>query len=57
MNHSKLNKIMAIAVFFISLATYIVTLADTVVFWDVGEFIAAAYSLQVPHPPGSPFFF
>ncbi len=56
MNHSKLNKIMAIAVFFISLATYIVTLADTVVFWDVGEFIAAAYSLQVPHPPGSPFF-
>ena len=56
MNHSKLNKIFASLVFLISLITYVKTLADTLVFWDVGEFIAAAYSLQVPHPPGSPFF-
>jgi hypothetical protein len=52
----KLNRIIAALVFCISLAVYIATLAPTVVFWDVGEFIAAAKLLQVPHPPGSPLF-
>jgi hypothetical protein len=56
MEHTKLNKVIAGAVFFISLFVYILTLSDTVVFWDVGEFIAASYLLQVPHPPGSPLF-
>jgi len=56
MEHKKLNRLVAGFVFFVSLVVYIKTLADTVVFWDVGEFIAAAYLLQVPHPPGSPLF-
>lgn len=56
MEHTKLNKYVAGFVFLGTLAVYIKTLADTVVFWDVGEFISAAYLLQVPHPPGSPFF-
>ncbi|KAB2923266.1 MAG: DUF2723 domain-containing protein [Bacteroidetes bacterium] len=56
MEHTKLNKIVAAGVFVVSLAVYVLTLADTVVFWDVGEFIAASYLLQVPHPPGSPLF-
>lgn len=56
MEHTKLNKVVAGAVFFISLIVYMLTLSDTVVFWDVGEFIAASYLLQVPHPPGSPLF-
>ncbi len=56
MLNKNLHKINAGIVFTISLITYILTLPDTVVFWDVGEFIAAAYLLQVPHPPGSPFF-
>ncbi|MEX2116057.1 MAG: DUF2723 domain-containing protein [Bacteroidota bacterium] len=56
MNDWKLNRLIAIGLFFVSLAVYIVTLPPTVVFWDVGEFMAAAYYLQVPHPPGSPLF-
>ncbi len=56
MEHTKLNKFVAGFVFLGSLLTYILTLSDTVVFWDVGEFISAAYLMQVPHPPGSPLF-
>lgn len=56
MEHKKANMIAAAAVFIISIAVYTKTLSETVVFWDVGEFIAAAILLQVPHPPGSPLF-
>ncbi|MBI4535699.1 MAG: DUF2723 domain-containing protein, partial [Ignavibacteriae bacterium] len=56
MTHQTANRIIAVLVFLLTAAMYLVTIAPTVVFWDVGEFIAAAYMLQVPHPPGSPFF-
>ncbi len=56
MTHKKLNRITAIFVFVVALITYWATMAPTVVFWDVGEFIAGAFMLQVPHPPGSPLF-
>ncbi len=56
MLNRKLNAIIAAAVFAMTLLVYMLTLAPTVVFWDVGEFIAAARLLQVPHPPGSPLF-
>ena len=39
-----------------TLALYVVTLAPTTQFWDASEYMAAAHSLGIPHPPGNPLF-
>src|SRR6266513_4421179 len=39
-----------------ALILYILTLAPTTQFWDTSEYIAAANTLGVPHPPGNPLF-
>jgi hypothetical protein len=38
------------------LALYLVTMAPSTAMWDTSEYIAAAYSFGLPHPPGNPFF-
>jgi hypothetical protein len=39
-----------------ALILYILTLAPTTQFWDTSEYITAAYTLGIPHPPGNPLF-
>lgn len=56
MPHKTLNRMFGFLAFLIPMIMYAVTVAPTVVFWDVGEFIAASWMMQVPHPPGSPLF-
>ncbi len=38
------------------LLLYLLTLAPTTAMWDAGEYMAAAYGMGLPHPPGNPFF-
>ncbi len=56
MNYKLLKRIIGAAVFIFSIAVLLMTVQPSVSFWDCGEFIAAGHYLQVPHPPGTPFF-
>src|SRR5678816_2991275 len=35
---------------------YVLTLSPSTAMWDTSEYIAAAYTLGLPHPPGNPLF-
>lgn len=37
-------------------ALYTLTLAPTATWWDASEYIATAYTVGIPHPPGNPLF-
>jgi len=51
-----LDLLLGLSLFVISSFVYWLTMEPTVSFWDCGEFIAAAYKLQVGHQPGAPLF-
>jgi hypothetical protein len=38
------------------LLLYTITLGPSTAMWDTSEYIAAAYVVGLPHPPGNPFF-
>ena len=54
--YKKLNDLAGWTAFLISLIVYSITVEDTASFWDAGEFIAVSSKLEVPHPPGAPFY-
>ncbi len=56
MNYKLLNNITGWMVFLLATIVYVTTIEPTTSFWDTGEFIATAYKLQIPHPPGAPLF-
>lgn len=56
MSDKVLHRIFAALVFLITALTYLSTVQPGLSFWDCGEFTASAYLMQVPHPPGTPFF-
>lgn len=55
-NFNFYNSITGWLAFFVASVVYLLTIEPTASFWDCGEFIAAAYKLEVGHPPGAPFF-
>lgn len=56
MNYKKFNTYLGWLVFIIATTVYFLTLEDSVSLWDCGEYITAAYKLEVGHPPGAPLF-
>lgn len=56
MKYDKLNNYTGWAVFLIATIVYFLTLESTASLWDCGEYITAAYKLEVGHPPGAPLF-
>ncbi|WP_412467291.1 DUF2723 domain-containing protein [Pedobacter sp. KLB.chiD] len=54
MNYSRINTIGGWLCFIIAAVTYILTLDQSVSFWDCGEFISSAFRMEVVHQPGAP---
>ncbi|HEY3875144.1 MAG TPA: DUF2723 domain-containing protein [Candidatus Kapabacteria bacterium] len=42
--------------FLIAAFTYLATMQPSIPFWDCGEFLGAAATLGISHPPGAPFW-
>lgn len=54
--HRTRNIFFATLSFLYAFTIYSLTVQPTAPFWDPAEYIATSYTLQVAHPPGSPFF-
>jgi hypothetical protein len=56
MNLKRTHYLFAGFAFLTAFLTFFITMQPTIPFWDCGEFAAAAWGLQIPHPPGSPLW-
>lgn len=56
MNFNRINNTAGWIVCLIACTVYLLTMEATASLWDCGEYIAAAFKVQVPHPPGAPMF-
>ncbi|WP_263785769.1 glycosyltransferase family 117 protein [Salinibacter grassmerensis] len=56
MSRRVLHRCVATLIFGVALLLYGTTVTPTTAFWDTGEFIASAHTLQVNHPPGAPLY-
>lgn len=52
----RINALIATLVGIITFIIFRLTVAQTLSYWDCGEFIATSHILGNPHPPGSPLF-
>jgi hypothetical protein len=53
---NRINTIIGFVIFTIATLVYWLCMEPTLSFWDCGEFIAAAFKLEVGHQPGAPLF-
>lgn len=54
--YQKINNLTGWTVWLIATFVYVATIEPTASFWDCGEFISAAFKLQIGHPPGAPLW-
>ncbi|WP_245683932.1 glycosyltransferase family 117 protein [Rhodohalobacter halophilus] len=54
--HRTRNRFFAFISFLYAFIIYSLSVAPTISFWDPAEYIAISHTLQIAHPPGSPFF-
>jgi len=54
--HRTRNRFFAFISFLYAFIIYSLSVAPTTSFWDPAEYIAISHTLQIAHPPGSPFF-
>ncbi|MEE0883431.1 MAG: DUF2723 domain-containing protein [Bacteroidales bacterium] len=56
MHNNKVVNIIGWIIAILSTALYTLTQYPTISFWDGAEFVVTSSTLQIPHPPGAPFF-
>lgn len=50
------NRRIGLALVVLTFSVYYATASRTIDFWDSGEFVATAYTLGIPHQPGTPLY-